>query len=73
MEYQNNNQGLTRRALVKATGCPPYLVAYYSQCGYLQILRPSTGPGDPIIYHPDAVRVIQERQRKKQILKIEQG
>lgn len=72
MKRQDNNQGLTRGALVKATGCRHYLIAYYSQCGYLPILRPSTGPGDPILYHPDAVRVIKDRQRKKQTLEVEQ-
>lgn len=59
-------KGLTRKELVKATGIPPYLIAYYTQCGYLPVIKQSTGPGNPIIYHPNAVRVVQERRGEKQ-------
>ncbi len=72
MERKNNSQGLTRGSLVKATGCPPYLVDYYRDCGYLPILRPSTGPGDAVLYHPDAVNVIRRRQARKRSLEAEQ-
>ncbi len=55
------NQGITRKRLSQITGCPPYVIAYYRDCGYLPIIRPSKGPGHPIIYHPDAIKVIRER------------
>ena len=60
-------QGITKKNLGAATGCPPYLIDYYRDCGYLPILRPSTGPSYPVIYHPDAVEVIKNRQEKKRL------
>lgn len=72
MESNDNHCGLTRKDLVRLTGMPPYLVRYLTDCNRLPILKPSSGPGDPVIYSPDAVRVIQERQRKKRPLEVEQ-
>ena len=65
MEMQPNARGLGRKELIAATGCPPYLIDYYRDCGYLPILRPSTGSGDPVLYHPDAVEVIRQRRGKR--------
>ena len=65
MVQHDNEHGLTRGQLVEVTGCPPYLVSYYSQCGYLPIARPSPGPGTPILYDPRAVEVIQIRMRRR--------
>ena len=62
MEQLANKQGLSRKELVAATNCPPYLIDYYRDCGYIPILRPSTGPGNPVIYHPDAIKIIQARR-----------
>ena len=59
------SDGLTRRMLVKETGCPPYLIAYYRDCGYLPIIKPSKGPGDPVLYHPDAIKIVRERRGKQ--------
>ena len=61
-------EGLTRKEIVKATHCPPYLIAYYSACGYLPVLRPSTGPGVPVIFHQSAVEVVKERMAHKQAI-----
>ncbi len=66
MQKKQIAKQLTKRELVKATGCPPYLIAYYSQCGYLPILRPSTGSGNPILYGPSAIDVIRERMERNQ-------
>lgn len=57
-------EGLTRRQLVKATGCKPYFVDYCRSCGYLPILRDSAGPGAPVIYHPNAIKVINKRMAR---------
>ncbi len=59
---QNPDGGLTRKELAEKTGCQGYLIAYYTSCGYLPILRPSTGPGNPVIYHLDAIKIIQARR-----------
>lgn len=56
---------LTQKKLVKITGCPPYLVRYYCDCGYLPIEKESAGPGDPVIYKPAAIGVIKKRMAKK--------
>ena len=61
MKHQKEPKGLTRKELVADTNCPPYLVAYYTQCGYLPILKASIGPGDPVLYDPSAVEVIRLR------------
>ncbi len=66
MDKTFKERTLTRKDLVEATGCPPYLIAYYSQCGYLPIIRPSSGAGRPIIYHQDAISVILERMTRQQ-------
>lgn len=73
MNNTNAAGGLTRKEIIKATGCPPYLVTYYTTCGYLPVLHPSTGPGDPVIYHPDAVDVIQGRMARRRREMIEGG
>lgn len=52
---------LTKRDLVEATGCPPYLIAYYTQCGYLPLIKRSSGPGHPNIFDPRAIEVITKR------------
>ena len=57
----NPTKGITRKDIVTATGAPPYLVKYYSDCGYLPILRESDGPGHPIIYDPRAVEIAMQR------------
>ena len=57
-------KGLTRRQLVKATGCMPFLVDYCRACGYLPILRDSIGPGSPVFFHPDAIKVIKTRMAR---------
>ncbi len=62
----NEAQGLTRKEMVQATGCAPYLVAYYGQCGYLPIIKPSTGPGDPVLFDAAAIEIIKERMSRKQ-------
>lgn len=59
-------KGLTLKDLVESTGCKPYLIQYYAQCGYLPILRPSTGPGYPTLYDPSAIDVIRERMARRQ-------
>ncbi len=66
MEKTFKERTLARKDLVEATGCPPYLIAYYTQCGYLPIIRPSSGAGRPIIYHPDAISVVRERMASRQ-------
>lgn len=60
-----NARGLTRKQLAKAANCPPYLVDYYRECGYLPVLRHSPGPGTPVLFDPSAVSVIKKRQEKK--------
>jgi len=57
-------KGITRRQLVLATGCKPYLVDYCRSCGYLPILRGPAGPGIPILYDPDSIRIIKDRMKK---------
>lgn len=57
----NPTNGMTRKDIVAATGVPPYLVKYYSDCGYLPILRESNGPGHPIIYDHRAVEISMQR------------
>lgn len=64
MKETKQNQ-LTRRELVKATGCPPYLIAYYTQCEYLPLIKKSSGPGNPNVYHHDAIRVVKIRMTKR--------
>ena len=59
---------LTKRELVKATGCPPYLIAYYSQCGYLPLIKKSTGPGHPNIYHADAIAIVRQKMAEGEVL-----
>lgn len=73
MNVAKEEHGLTRKELVEATGCPPYLIAYYYQCGYLPILRPSTGPGDPVLYRPDALDVIRERMSRRRPQNVDKG
>lgn len=51
----------TRKDLIAVTNCPPYKIAYYTQCGYLPIYRKSLGSGYPILYLPEAVDVIRAR------------
>ena len=55
---------MTLKNLVEATGCPPYRIMYYLACGYLPLIRKSTGPGDPNVYHHDAVRIIKNKMAK---------
>ena len=65
MTEPSKDQGLTRKELVEATGCPPYLIAYYGQCGYLPIIKPSTGPGDPVLFDAAAIEVIKARRKQR--------
>ena len=65
MINSSNRMGLTRKDLVKATACPPYLIRYYAECGYLPVIKQSSGPGVPTIFHPDAVLVIKQRMALK--------
>ncbi len=60
MTISTETEGFTRKQLVDLTGCRPYLIDYYRSCGYLPILRDSTGPGIPVLYHPDAISVIRK-------------
>ena len=57
--------GLSRKQLMQATDCPPYLIRYYCDCGYLPILRHSIGPGNPVLYHPDAIQIVQKRMNRR--------
>ena len=67
MNKNPEKEGLTRKEIVKSTGCPPYLVAYYSACGYLPIIKQSSGPGNPVLYHPDAIPEIKRRMAQRSI------
>lgn len=58
-----NLNGLTRRELARLTGEKPFRIAYLYQNDYLPVLRPSPGPGTPVLFHPDAVEVIRNRMR----------
>ena len=67
-----SEQQMTQKDLVRLTGCPPYIVRYFKECGYLKVERDSQGPGDPVLYHPDSVRIIQERRQNKRTPEIGQ-
>lgn len=57
---------LTQKELVKITKCPPYLVRYYCECGYLPVERESAGPGHPVVYAPGAIDIIRKRMERSQ-------
>ena len=62
---KTEQKGITRKVLMRETGAPPYIVSYYRDCGRLPIVRPSRGPGYPILYHPDAIEVLHDLMRGK--------
>ena len=64
MTKSHSNPGLTRMQLVQATGCMPFHVDYYRSCGYLPILRKSSGPGHPFIYNAESIQIIKDRMAK---------
>ena len=49
---------MTRKDLVAATGAMPYQITYLSDTGRLPIVRAARRRGDPVLYHPDAVEII---------------
>ncbi len=64
MTNSNTEKGLTRKQLVLATGCKPFLVDYCRSCGYLPILREAAGPGIPVLYDPESIPIIKDRMAK---------
>lgn len=60
MKNEQNN-GLTRGDLARLTGVNYGLIGYYLSCGYLPVIRASSGHGVPTLFDPSAVDVIQER------------
>ena len=66
MSTKESPTGLTRKKIAEATGCRPYLVSYYADCGYLPIVKASSGPGDPTLFHEDAILIIKERIARKE-------
>lgn len=65
---ETKNKPLTKSELAKATGCPPYLISYYSECGYLPIVKRSSGPGHPNIFHRDAVQIVMQKMPNREEL-----
>lgn len=61
------NSPLTKRELVAATGCPPYLIAYYTDCKYLPLIKKSSGPGNPNVYHRDAIDIVKKRMAERRV------
>ena len=51
----NEAKGLTRKQLANASGAQPYIITYLFDTGRLPVIRQSSGPGDPTLYHPDSV------------------
>ena len=58
------NHSLNRNQLCKATGAPAYLITYLKNCGRLPIVQESSGRGYPTLYHPDAVKVVEDHLKK---------
>ena len=51
---------ITRKEIVKQTGCPYYIVDYLRQCGRLPIIAESLKRGVPTLFHPDSIKIVQE-------------
>lgn len=65
MIKNTEQEGLTRKELVEATGCAPYLIRYYTECGYLPMIKQSSGPGHPVVFHRDAISEIKRRMAQR--------
>ena len=55
---------LTRTELQRATGAPSYTIDYLRDCKRLPTLYESRGRGYPTLYHPDAVKVVEDHLNK---------
>lgn len=67
MTKLNALQGLVLKDLVKTTGAPRHVIDYLVGLGRLPLLRESSGAGYPRIFHPDAVKIVQEHLAKSNI------
>ena len=57
--------GLTRKQLASITKCRPYLIDYYRTCGYLKIVKQSTGPGDKVLFDPESIEIVKARMARR--------
>ncbi len=64
---ETKNIHITKGDLVAATGCPPYLIAYYTDCKYLPLIKKSSGPGNPNVYHRDAIDIVKKRMAERRV------
>lgn len=67
MGHTNNyniSNGLTRGELVDKTEAPPYKIDYLRSLRRLPLIRPSSGPGIPNLYHPDSIKIVKEHLKK---------
>jgi hypothetical protein len=55
---------MTMKDLQRATGAPKYTIIYLRENGRLQIVKESLGRGYPTLYHPDAVKVVEDHLKK---------
>ena len=55
-----NNQKLTEKEIVRATGAPFYTIRYLRDTGRLPIALPSKGRGYPTLYTSEAIEIVEE-------------
>jgi len=61
-------RALTRGTLCRVTGAPPWTIDYLHRIGRLPVYRASEGTGHPVLYHPDAVRVVRDHLERNRVL-----
>ena len=57
-------QSLSRKQLKTLTGVAGYVIDYLNDCKRLPTLYESRGRGYPTLYHPDAVKVVEDHLKK---------
>ena len=64
MKYEDNL--LSEKDLVRATGAPPWVIRYLRDAGRLPVAVPSQGRGYPTVYAKEAkAAVLEHLQRRK--------
>jgi len=64
MAQKDQDSGLTQNQLINLTGANVNQISYLRDMRILPVLKPSAGPGFPIIYSKEAVKVVEEHLRK---------
>jgi hypothetical protein len=57
-------KSITRKELIRQTQAPVYVIKYLLDCNRLKIVRDSAGPGHPILFHPDSIKIVKNHLTK---------